>query len=150
MTINHLSMDMFNLSRFVQAQGTMYDDVLAELNRGKKVNHWMWFIFPQVKGLGISSTSEYFGISGVEEAKAYLRHPILGKRLLECSEALLDIEERSATVILGYPDDIKLRSSMSLFEFVSEPNSIFTEVLNKFFQGRRDEKTICILQGRKA
>lgn len=133
--------DSFALSRFVQAQEDVYEHVIAELQSGKKRSHWMWFIFPQFDGLGFSATSRHFAIKNLEEAKAYLEHPILGARLLACAEAVMGIEGRTAHEIFGSPDDTKLKSCATLFAFVSEPGSVFDQLLTKFYQGKRCEKT---------
>jgi len=118
--------DRFDLNRFVEAQEEIYPRALAEIKLSRKRSHWMWFIFPQIDGLGHSSTARLYAIKSKEEAKAYLDHPVLGKRLIECSEALLKIKGKSAEEIFGYPDDLKLRSSMTLFASVSEPDPIFS------------------------
>ncbi|MDD2893313.1 MAG: DUF1810 domain-containing protein [Halothiobacillaceae bacterium] len=133
-----------SLHRYIDAQADLYDSALAELKRGKKTGHWMWFIFPQVKGLGSSSKSEYFGIQNSEEAKEYLYNPILGKRLIECVNALV-LNGITAQDILGYPDVLKLRSSMTLFESVSSENNVFSKVLENYFQGQRDIETLELL-----
>lgn len=138
-------MDNTSISRFVQAQENIYAEVVKELQRGKKTSHWMWFIFPQINGLGFSSTSKYYSIKTIEEAKEYLKHPILGNRLLECSNILLAISGKSAERIFGYPDDRKLQSSMTLFSFISE-STVFLNVLNKYFNNEKDLKTIEILK----
>jgi uncharacterized protein (DUF1810 family) len=110
----------------------------------------MWFIFPQIDGLGFSPTTRHYAIKGIAEARAYLDHPVLGKRLAECAEAVLAVEGRSASAIFGYPDDMKLRSSMTLFASVAEdPCSVFVRVLDRYFQGERDEKSLRILEGLK-
>jgi uncharacterized protein (DUF1810 family) len=137
--------DPFVLDRFVSAQGPIYGQVLAELNGGRKRSHWMWFIFPQIAGLGHSSTSRYYAIKSRGEADAYLNHPVLGPRLVECAEALLAIEGRTASAIMGYPDDLKLRSCMTLFERVAGPGSVFSRVLEKYYAGGRDERTLRLL-----
>ena len=137
--------DPHELQRFIDAQESTYDRALSELLRGKKQSHWMWYIFPQFDGLGRSEMSRRFAIKSVEEARAYLSHPVLGPRLVECSEAVLDIDGKSATEVFGSPDDLKLLSSMTLFASVSEPGSQFQLVLEKYFQGRRDEKTIRLM-----
>jgi uncharacterized protein (DUF1810 family) len=134
-----------SLERFLYAQEAIYDDVVAELHSGRKRSHWMWFIFPQIAGLGHSSTSRYYGIKSVEEARAYLHHPVLGKRLLECTQLLYALEGRSASEIFGYPDDVKLRSSMTLFAQVTEAGSIFEQVLEKYFDSESDEATRMIV-----
>ncbi len=136
--------DPFDLNRFVSAQEPLYAQALAELQRGHKVSHWMWFVFPQIAGLGSSAMAQRYAISGLEEARAYLANPVLGARLRECCEALLGVEGKSAYEILGSPDDMKLKSSMTLFDFV-EPGSVFAEVLAKYYQSQRDERTLELL-----
>lgn len=138
----------FNLERFVAAQARVYANALGELRGGCKRTHWMWFIFPQIEGLGHSPTSMHYAIRSLDEARAYLEHPVLGPRLVECAEALLAVEGRSASDIFGYPDDLKLRSSMTLFEQVAEPGSAFGRVLDKYYQGRRDESTLSLAKQR--
>ena len=128
----------FDLARFTAAQERVYDQALAELRAGRKESHWMWFIFPQFEGLGESPTSRRFAIRSLEEARAYLDDPVLGPRLLECSHALLGLAGLSASAIFGYPDDMKLRSSMTLFELAAPPRSVFTRVIEKYFGGERD------------
>lgn len=140
--------DPFDLNRFTKAQERVYSSVLAELKSGQKRSHWMWYIFPQIDGLGFSPTSRRYAMKSIEEARAYLDHPLLGKRLVECSEAVLAVEGRSASAIFGYPDDMKLNSSMTLFAVVAEdPESIFVRILEKYFQGERDSRTLRILEG---
>ena len=136
----------FNLTRFVEAQDADYDAALAEIRSGRKRSHWMWYVFPQIAGLGTSPTSQHFAITSLGEARAYLAHPILGSRLIACSEALLVIEGRSAHDIFGSPDDMKLRSSMTLFAQVSPAGSVFERVLGKYFDGRPDDRTIGLVQ----
>jgi len=138
--------DPFQLSRFVEAQDKVYDRVLAELKSGRKRSHWMWFVFPQIEGLGSSSTTRYYSIKSLEEARQYLDHPFLGKRLRECAETILTLEGLSASSIFGYPDDLKLKSSMTLFASVAEGQSVFGRVLEKYYQGNRDERTLAILE----
>lgn len=124
-------MDVFNLNRFIIAQDNCYNDVITELRAGKKRTHWIWYIFPQLKGLGYSYNSEYYGLDGIEEAQEYLSNPILGGRLVECCEILLSLKENDITRMMHYPDDIKLKSCMELFsEITSHP---FNDVLKKFF-----------------
>ena len=137
--------DPHNLSRFTSAQEATYETALAELRNGRKQTHWMWFIFPQVEGLGSSSTSRHYAIKSADEAREYLDHPVLGARLLECAQALLAIEGRSASQIFGFPDDLKLKSSMTLFAHIAGSASVFARVLDKYFAGGRDEKTLEIL-----
>lgn len=126
--------DPFNLTRFLTAQENIYQQVLAELKNGEKRTHWMWFIFPQIEGLGKSSTSRLYAIKSPKEAQAYLNHPILGQRLLECTNIVLSIKGRSALEIFGFPDDMKLKSSMTLFSSISDDDSPFKQVLDKFFR----------------
>lgn len=142
-TANHP--DPFNLGRFIQAQDRIYPTALAELKNGNKRTHWMWFIFPQINGLGFSATSQFYAIKSQEEARSYLNHPILGQRLTECAEAVLSVTGRSASDIFGFPDDLKLKSSMTLFAAVSEPGSVFARVLDAYFGGQRDSKTLSLL-----
>ena len=137
--------DPFNLDRFVSAQQSVYDRVLAELKNGKKRSHWMWYVFPQFQGLAQSNTSRYYAIKTREEAIAYLQHPVLGKRLRECTEAVTNIEGKSVSEIFGYPDDLKLKSSMTLFSSVAS-DPLFYRVLDKYFQGEKDEKTLQLLK----
>lgn len=132
----------FDLIRFIEAQSPVYDDVLSELNAGRKQSHWMWFIFPQVEGLGRSETARFYAIQGRPEARAYLDHPILGRRLLECTQAMLRHQNQSALDILGSPDDFKFRSSMTLFAEVSATRSLFEQALETFFEGEKDQATL--------
>lgn len=124
----------------------MYDDVLSELRSGRKSTHWMWFIFPQIAGLGHSETSRLYAIIGTAEAEAYLGHPVLGPRLVECCDTLLALDGMSAKEILGSPDDLKLKSSMTLFASVSPGQSIFARVLERYYGGSHDQKTLDILK----
>ncbi len=137
--------DPFNLHRFVSAQEPVYAAVRAELRRGQKRTHWMWFIFPQLNGLGSSPTSKYYAIKSSDEARSYLGHPILGRRLVDCAEMVLDIRGRSAADIFGAPDDLKLRSSMTLFAAFTDAESVFARVLDTYFQGQRDRRTLELL-----
>src|SRR5262249_4754569 len=137
--------DPHNLNRFVQAQEGDYEQALSEIRSGRKQSHWMWYVFPQVDGLGFSPTSRRYSIKSVAEAKAYLAHPVLGPRLLECAEATLRVEGRSAFEIFGSPDDVKLRSCATLFACVSPAGSVFERLLGKYFQGERDGKTLRLL-----
>jgi len=134
--------DPYNLQRFVTAQDPIYEQVCAELRTGEKCGHWMWFIFPQLRGLGYSPAATKYGISSREEAQAYLKHPILGPRLVECTRLVNLMEGRSINEIFGYPDDLKFRSSMSLFASVAAENQIFLEALRKYFDGSPDRLTI--------
>lgn len=139
-------MDPFNLSRFVRAQNTMYERALEEVRQGQKRSHWMWFIFPQLLGLGSSEMAREYGISGLDEARAYLEHPVLGKRIKEITQALMKHRNKKASEIFGYPDDLKLHSSLTLFKAASEAENIFENALETFFQGRRDNKTLELLK----
>lgn len=141
--------EKLNLCRYVDAQADIYDSALAELKNGKKQSHWMWFIFPQIKGLGSSSMSNYFGIQSLDEAKEYLSDSILGKRLLECTNTLVALNGVTAEEIFGYPDVLKLQSSMTLFENASDNNGVFAKVLEMYFRGERDNKTLGLLMSDK-
>lgn len=132
------------LDRFLTAQVGDYDEALAEIVAGEKQSHWIWFVFPQMQGLGISWTSEYYGIADLAEAKAYLAHPVLGERLREITRALLGHWTKSAREILGFPDDLKVCSCMTLFDLI-EPDGLFAEVLDVFYGGKRDEKTLSMV-----
>lgn len=136
----------FDLKRFVKAQESCYQAVLNELRNGQKRSHWMWYVFPQIVGLGSSSTAQYYAIGGPEEARAYMNHPILGTRLKECIEAVLTVQNRSLQEIFGSPDDLKFRSSMTLFENVQPDEPLFAEALERYCEGHRDEKTLQILE----
>lgn len=139
--------DPFHLSRFKSAQERVYVTALAELKSGQKRSHWMWYIFPQIEGLGRSSTAQHYAIKSIEEARQYLADPLLGARLLECAEVLLSLEGRSVSAIFGYPDDLKLKSSMTLFASVADdPHSVFIRVLEKYFHGEPDERTLQLLE----
>ena len=138
----HGAADPHNLSRFAEAQEDDYATALAEIRDGQKVSHWMWYIFPQFDGLGFSSTSRHFAIKSLDEARAYLNHPILGPRLMECAEAALAVEDKSALEIFGSPDDMKLRSCATLFAGITTAGSVFERLLAKYYQGQRDEKTL--------
>lgn len=137
--------DPYDLGRFVKAQDGDYERALAEITGGRKRSHWMWYIFPQYDGLGFSSTSKLYAIKSIDEAKAYLAHPVLGPRLTKCAEAALGVENRSATAIFGSPDDMKLKSCATLFAHVSPPGSVFERILAEYFQGERDSKTLSLL-----
>lgn len=137
--------DPYDLSRFVRAQEDVYPQALAEIRSGRKRTHWMWFIFPQLDGLASSATSKRFSISGTQEAEAYLEHPVLGPRLHECAEAIVAIEGRSASEILGSPDDLKLRSSATLFAAVLPPGSVFERLIAKYYDGVGDNRTTDLL-----
>lgn len=131
-----------SLERFVQAQEPVIERVLAELRAGRKTSHWMWFVFPQIRGLGHSPTAQRFAIASRAEAEAYLRHPILGPRLRECARLVNEIEGRSVEEIFGYPDDLKFRSSMTLFANVTTDDRVFADALDKYFGGEHDRLTL--------
>ena len=137
--------DPYGLARFVRAQDADYEQALSEIRSGRKRSHWMWYIFPQFDGLGVSSTSRHYAIKSVAEAKAYLRHSILGPRLLESGQAVLGVEGRSALEVFGSPDDIKLRSCATLFASVSPAGSVFEQLLDQYFGGERDDKTVRLI-----
>lgn len=137
--------DPHGLNRFVQAQAPDYARAVAEVRAGRKRSHWMWYVFPQFDGLGFSSTSKHYAIKSAAEAVAYLNHPVLGPRLRECCEAALGVPERSALEIFGSPDDMKLKSCATLFAAVSEKGSVFERLLNKYFGGEHDAKTLQLL-----
>jgi uncharacterized protein (DUF1810 family) len=132
----------YNLERFVTAQEPVFEQVQAELRNGRKTSHWMWFIFPQIKGLGHSSVAQYYAISSLAEAQAYLQHPVLGPRLQECTCLVVAVEGRSIHDIFGTPDDLKFCSSMTLFAHATADNQIFLEALKKYFAGQFDALTI--------
>jgi uncharacterized protein (DUF1810 family) len=138
--------DPYNLQRFIDAQETSYRSALAEISAGQKISHWMWYVFPQYHGLGFSSTSRHYAIKSLQEASAYLEHTVLGVRLHECVDALLAAQDRSAHEIFGSPDDIKLRSCATLFAQASPEYAGFTQVLEKYFAGRQDQKTLELIQ----
>ena len=136
----------YDLDRFVKAQAYDYDAALREIRSGRKRSHWMWYIFPQLQGLGFSSTAQYYGIRDLEEAKAYIAHPVLGPRLKEISEALLGLDTCDPSAVMGYPDDLKLRSCMTLFELAAPEQPVFGRVLEKYYVGRRDSCTLELLK----
>jgi uncharacterized protein (DUF1810 family) len=140
--------DVFNLQRFVDAQATVYDTVLAELRAGAKRSHWIWFIFPQLAGLGRSPTAARFAISSLAEAQAYLDHDILGPRLRQCTHLVNSTEGRSVDDIFGWPDDLKVRSSMTLFARATPDNADFVRLLEKFYGGEEDPATVALLSAR--
>lgn len=137
--------DIYNLQRFLETQDHVYDAVLDELRAGKKSSHWIWFIFPQVKGLAHSGAAQRFAIVSLEEAKAYLQHPILGPRLRACTQLVLDVEGRSAEQIFGYPDHLKFRSCLTLFMTATTDNKVFKDALLKYFDGKPDTLTLDLL-----
>jgi uncharacterized protein (DUF1810 family) len=138
--------DAFHLERFTSAQADVYTRVLAELGAGEKRGHWIWFIFPQMKGLGHSAQSEYYGIRSLQEAEAYWSHPVLGPRLVECTRLVNAVEKRSIQQIFGYPDDLKFRSSMTLFSRAAAEPSVFNDALTKYFGGEADGLTLALLR----
>ncbi len=137
--------DPYDLRRFLEAQAAVYDDVLAELRDGRKRSHWMWFVFPQLRGLGSSPTALRYSISSLDEARAYLAHEQLGQRLRECARLVTRIDGRTAREIFGSPDDLKLRSSMTLFARASDDSGDFVAVLEKFYDGEEDAATLARL-----
>jgi len=137
---------MNDLKRFLEAQENDYETALAEIGRGKKQSHWMWYIFPQIAGLGFSSTSKFYAIKDRGEAEDYLAHPVLGKRLVEISNALLGVEGKTANQIFGSPDDVKLKSSMTLFDALDDTNPVFRKVLDKYFNGAKDGRTLEMIE----
>ena len=137
--------DPYDLVRFVDAQDGVYQEALAEIRSGRKRSHWMWFVFPQFAGLGSSPTSQHFAIKSIAEARAYLAHPVLGPRLLESAEAALSLQEHTAREIFGSPDDLKLRSSATLFASVSPEGSVFHRLLDRFFDGAADQKSLDLI-----
>jgi uncharacterized protein (DUF1810 family) len=137
--------DPYNLQRFVDAQSDVFDEVCAELTAGHKRGHWMWFIFPQLKGLGRSPTAQFYGISGREEAEEYLHHPVLGRRLRHCTQLLLEVQGRSINEIVGSPDDLKFRSCMTLFAHVTQDNQVFVDAVKKYCSGQFDDWTLAHL-----
>jgi uncharacterized protein (DUF1810 family) len=152
--------DVFSLQRFVEAQDRVYAAVTSELNAGRKRSHWMWFVFPQVEGLGVSPTARHYAIGSLDEAQAYLRHPVLGARLVECTELVLARVGTPVGRIFGYPDDLKLRSSLTLFAEVAEmvqragtsegegaAVTPYRRALDVFFEGLADERTLAVLEG---
>lgn len=136
---------MAGLERFVEAQDPVIDRVMEELRRGRKTSHWMWFVFPQLKGLGRSPTAQLYGIDGLAEAQAYARHPILGPRLRECTEIVNGLPGNDAHAVLGSPDDLKLRSSMTLFARAAEDPTPYVAALDKYFDGMPDRATLDLL-----
>jgi uncharacterized protein (DUF1810 family) len=138
-------MDQFNLSRFIEAQETTYEGAMLELARGRKDSHWIWYIFPQIVNLGNSEITKLYSIKSLEEGRDYLKHPILGPRLIEACEILLTLKEASINEVMGFPDDLKLLSSMTLFEFISDENSIFTKIIKVYFDNNRDENSLRII-----
>ena len=136
----------YDLNRFLQAQERTYETALAEIRAGRKRSHWIWYIFPQIRGLGFSTMAQKYAIRDLEEAKAYMEEPVLRRRLLEISSALLGLESRDPLAVMGSPDDLKLRSSMTLFAAAAPEEAVFRDVLNAFYGGKADRRTLKILQ----
>lgn len=137
--------DIFHLQRFVDAQGRNYDVAVAELRAGRKDSHWMWYVFPQIAGLGVSAMAQTYAIASLAEARAYLAHPVLGARLVDCVAALVALKGRSAREIFGRPDDVKLRSSLTLFAQAAPDAPLFRQALELYFDGAPDPRTLEIL-----
>jgi uncharacterized protein (DUF1810 family) len=138
--------DPYDLQRFVDAQESVIDDVRAELAAGRKRTHWMWFVFPQIAGLGHSAMAQHYAISSRDEARAYLAHPVLGARLVELTRIVNGVQGRGVSDIFGYPDDMKFHSSMTLFARTADDAEVFNEALRRYFEGRADEATLSRLQ----
>ena len=141
-----MNADHFNLDRFVSAQASVFDAVLRELQAARKRTHWMWFVFPQLRGLGQSSTAQFYGIDSLEEAQAYKAHPLLGPRLVQCTRTVLGCTAPSLHAIFGSPDDMKFRSCMTLFEAAAPDETVFTQALDRWCDGQRDDRTRALLQ----
>jgi uncharacterized protein (DUF1810 family) len=138
-----------DLTRFMEAQERDYQTAFAEVKKGKKRSHWMWYIFPQVEGLGISEISQFYAIKDIQEAESYLKHPVLGSRLIRICKELLKQDVSDANLIFGSPDDMKLKSCMTLFASLENTDEVFQEVLNKYFKGAKDDKTLSIITIKK-
>ena len=141
-------MNQYNLGRFIEAQLATYEGAMLELTRGRKDSHWIWYIFPQIEGLGRSDTAKFYAIKSLEEGRAYLEHPILGPRLIKACEILLSLKDASMDKVMGYPNDLKLLSSMTLFEALTDSNSIFTKIIELYFDDERDETSLEIINTR--
>jgi uncharacterized protein (DUF1810 family) len=137
--------DPYTLRRFIEAQEPVYAEACAELRQGRKTGHWMWFIFPQIRGLGTSETAQYFAIASGQEAAAYAAHPVLGSRLRECSALVVEVDNKSVEQILGYPDNLKFHSSMTLFAQMTQDNQVFRDALKKYFDEKLDPQTLARL-----
>lgn len=137
---------MNSLQRFIDAQEREYQQALGEIKNGRKHSHWIWYIFPQIDGLGFSETAKFYAIKNIDEAKAYLQHAVLGKRLVEISKCLLEINNKSAREIMGEPDDLKLRSCMTLFGSLENTDPVFQQVIDKFFNGEKDSRTTALIK----
>jgi uncharacterized protein (DUF1810 family) len=135
-------MDPYKLQRFIDAQQGLYAQVQTELAAGRKTSHWMWFVFPQIKGLGLSATAQKYAVSSLDEAKAYLDHPVLGPRLRECTRLVIAVNGRTIEDIFGYPDHLKFHSSMTLFALAAGDDHVFMKALHKYWQAKQDEQTI--------
>ena len=140
------SMEQYNLSRFIEAQETTYEGAMLELARGRKESHWIWYIFPQIEGLGKSDTAKLYSIKSLEEGRAYFEHPVLGPRLVEACKILLSLEDISINDVMGFPDDLKLLSSMTLFESIADINSIFTKIIEFYYDEERDTSSLEIIK----
>lgn len=138
--------DKYDLQRFIKEQQRTYSTAYVELSQGRKQSHWMWWIFPQIVGLGMTATSHRYSIKSIDEAKAFLSHSYLGKNIREISNVLLGLDTNDASRVMGYPDDLKLRSSMTLFAEAAPDEKVFQKVLDKFYDGKKDERTLTILQ----
>lgn len=138
-------MDKYNLNRFLEAQKVSYEMAMFELENKRKESHWIWYIFPQITGLGKSEKAQFYSLKNLEEARAYLEHSVLGPRLIKACEILTNIEDRAIDEIMGFPDDLKLQSSMTLFELVDNQNSIFKKIINVYYEGNRDKVTLDLL-----
>jgi len=139
-------MDQYNLNRFIEAQMVIYEGAMLELARGRKDSHWVWYIFPQIEGLGNSDTIKLYAIKSLEEGRAYLKHPVLGPRLIKACEILLSLKDASMDEVMGFPDDLKLLSSMTLFEALADSNSIFTKIIEFYFEDERDEISLKLIK----
>ena len=144
-----MQVDPYNLKRFVDAQESVYPQVLRELCNGQKRTHWMWFVFPQIRGLGRSAMAERYAIASLGEARAYLAHPVLGSRLVECARLVLDADVRAIGTMFPYPDDLKLRSCMTLFAHAAPDEAVFRDVLDRYFAGAEDHATLALLGTQK-
>ena len=143
-------MDEYNLNRFVEAQIVTYEGAMLELARGRKESHWIWYIFPQIEGLGKSDIAKLYSIKSLEEGRAYLKHPLLGPRLVEACEILISLKDASMDEVMGFPDDLKLLSSMTLFEALSDSSFVFTKIIEIYFDDERDKSSLAIIDTRFA
>jgi uncharacterized protein (DUF1810 family) len=139
-------MDKYNLNRFIEAQMATYEGAMLELARGRKESHWIWYIFPQIEGLGKSDIAKLYSIKSLEEGRAYLKHPLLGPRLVEACEILISLKDASMDEVMGFPDDLKLLSSMTLFEALSDSSFVFTKIIEIYFDDERDKNSIEIIK----